>query len=732
MGWRGGRVGGVHVSNVRFGVWRRDRARCVRLAGVAGLVCMCVVGFAGSAMAVAERCPNAALRTGPSASLPDCRAYELVTPEELGRTQSMTFTGSDQAIPSADGEHLALQTFAPLEPDPSLKGARAVFSRTAQGWTMTSAVTPGVAATEVLVHLLSPDLSQIALASATTLSYPPPYAFEVGPVGGPYAPVADIPSGYLSSFSGANAGTVSVPAFTDVLFESTDHELLPPGRERELAEEAVAGASDLYEWTEGKLRLVNVEGEGEHLKLINRCGAGLGAGVGAGQGANTLGAVSEDGSKIFFTSPQASSPCGGGEPPRVYMRVDGRETVEVSKPASGVELKPSERREVRYNVASSDGSEVVFNTGTPLLAGETSSEDKLFIYDTITGDLKLIKSGVPETAGTGGRFVLLSEDGSAVYYNTSESIYRYETQTGKTTFIATLNSSPANFNESSYATPNAQFLVFVGGPVGIEVAGPNGMELEPRGAGHNELYRYDAADGSVMCVSCGEGIAPTEGAMFEPGSRVLETQDETPPFVQMSDNGQRVFFQTSAQLVLQDTNSPASEESSAGGFPGMDVYEWEADGTEEAPGVFCGVAFGCTHLLSSGEDVGGEYFLGASGDGSNVFLSSAAQLLPQATPEFSNIYDARIDGGFPPPARASECLSCQGVGSPPPLFGPGPSGSFAGAGNPALPSSTTPEPKKTTVKCPEGKKLSHGQCVKTKSKKKLKPKRAKKTGRGAR
>ena len=63
--------------------------------------------------------------------------------------------------------------------------------------------------------------------------------------------------------------------------------------------------------------------------------------------------------------------------------------------------------------------------------------------------------------------------------------------------------------------------MFVSGPGGVEVAGPHGLELEPRGVGHNELYRYDAADGSVMCVSCGEGaVAPAEGEMLEPTSTI--------------------------------------------------------------------------------------------------------------------------------------------------------------------------------------------------------------------
>jgi hypothetical protein len=232
--------------------------------------------------------------------------------------------------------------------------------------------------------------------------------------------------------------------------------------------------------------------------------------------------------------------------------------------------------------------------------------------------------------------------------------------------------------------------VFVaGGPDVGDLEEREGVKGEPRGAGvtghpHNELYRYDAADGSVTCVSCGEGVAPAEGEMLESKAN-FGAYDQAPPFIQMSEDGQRVFFQTTAQLVAQDTNSPEEEGAGGAATPGMDVYEWEADGVEEGEGtgVFCRVVNGCTHLLSSGEDVGKATFLGASENGSNVFFATAARLVPQATPEFPNIYDARVDGGFPPPTKEIECLSCQGVGSPSPLFGAPASGTFVGTGNPA-------------------------------------------------
>jgi hypothetical protein len=656
---------------------------------------VCVVGFAGAAEAAAEGCPNAALRVGPSASLPDCRAYELVTPTNLGRTQDMTFTTEDHATPSSDGERLALESNAPIEPNretsASINGTRAVFSRTQTGWQMESAIAPGEAADRLGMDLFTPDLSQVALISSTELDATDESSnlLEVGPVGGPYTPVATVPPAQ-AEFLGANTGTASVPPFSDVLFSSEDHALPLSESEHVVAEQTDEGAPNLYDWTEGHLRLVNVTSEGG---LLNRCGADLGNPF-PSEGLGTINAVSADGSKIFFKTFASGESCQ--EPSRLYMRVGGRETVEVSAP-QGVTVGPSERKRVEYVGASADGSKVFFFTETRLTKETVKEEEeeiedrgrgKLFEYDTQAPEGRRLKRISNEiiTSGIEGnrRLFVLSEDGSTVYYETepsngAENIYRYETEkeTGPAnpSFVARVL-NPAEEAEPSYTTADGEFLVFAS----------KGVAGEPRGTGHNELYRYDNADKSIMCVSCGEGLAPAEGEMFEPQrfSQEIGTQDEVPGLVQMSENGQGVFFQTMAQLVPQDTNSPVFTKSSKFPDPGMDVYEWEADGAEEGEGtgVFCRITYGCTHLISTGEDVGPEIFLGASKSGRDVFFTSAAQLVPGATPEFTNIYDARVDGGFPPPPPPSECLSCQGVGSPSPLFNVPASVSFAGAGNP--------------------------------------------------
>lgn len=658
-----------------------------------------VLALALPAAAQAGACPNEALRVGPSANLPDCRAYELVTPADKGRTQDITFDqGNEEAVPSADGESIALETLVQLEPNPrtpaSIIGARAVFVRTATGWEMKSAVPPGGAADRLEIDLLSPDLSHLALDSYTALNLveiSPDNTFEVGPVGGPYEVVANVPREYDTNFAGANAGTADVPNFRDILLSSFDHALATSAVERTVAEETEPNARDLYEWSDGRLQLVNVTSSGQ---LLSKCGAILGS-EGAANGASTTNAVSNDGSKIFFISfMRNGAGCEENEAPAtLYMRVEGNETVELSPLAH---VPAAERHPVTFNGATADGSDVYFSTETPLLAGEQQGEDRLFRYNTVSRTLRFVAGGLQAGIASIGitKAVVVAEEGSAVYYETSlseqgynDELYRYEPSSERSTLIARFDPDTRE-DTRSYATPNSQFLLFAA----RSVAG------EPRGQEHEELYRYDNADKSVICVTCGQGVAPAQGEtifLSQTGAN-LATQDEQPEVTQITADGQRVFFQTTARLVPQDRNSTSDQPETGELAPqGLDVYEWEADGVEEEPGVSCRVSVGCTHMLSSGEETGPSVFLGTSADGSNVFLATAARLAPQDIDEYGDIYDARVDGGFPAAPPVPECTSCQGVGSPPPLFGTSASEAFVGAGNPvtlaATPAAAKPQ-----------------------------------------
>ena len=688
-----------------------------------------------AAQAGAAGCPNEQFRTGRAASLPDCRAYELVTPPEIARTGGvMLFEGGlDRALVSDDGEQPRLALDAKgvfIGPNPTVNGTHAVFSRGSSGWQIQSLALPAMANDTIVPELFSPDLSQVGLAFFNVLggrgSVELSETLAIGKAGNPNATVASIPGSTGSSLVGANQGTPSAPAFSDVVFASEDHGLLPPGPEREAAEQTEPELNDLYLWAGGRLRLVNVNNQGG---LLSPCGAV--AGLGGGDG-NALDAVSADGSKIFFTSPERE--CNGLQP-QLYMRLDDSETVDVSEP-QGVSVEPAARALVQYNGASADGSKVLFSTATALTP-EAGPGFHLYEYDTEAPAGSRLKLVADEVAQANQELVnpnvVVSEDGSAVYYRGAgaveanghaisvSGIWRYDTATGERRFVA-VPVEALNEAEPVYVTANGEFYLFPAGNGAqspVEFLGPHGLEPELRGIGHDELYRYDATDGTVMCVSCGAGVAPTEGEMIEPFLNGFAAASVPREPRTISEDGRRVFFQTEARLVPQDTNQDIPGVQARTGV-GTDVYEWEQSGTEEAPGVICRQQNGCTHLISTGEEVGPELLLGATADGKDVFFTSAAQLVPQATPEFTNIYDARIGGGFPSASPPAECTSCQGVGSPPPVFSSRATESFVGAGNPAGPAvSPSPSPKpKPKPRCRRGlRRNGHGRCVRVASRK---------------
>jgi hypothetical protein len=159
-----------------------------------------------------------------------------------------------------------------------------------------------------------------------------------------------------------------------------------------------------------------------------------------------------------------------------------------------------------------------------------------------------------------------------------------------------------------------------------------------------------------------------------------------------------VFFNTDASLVPQDTNGV------------MDVYEWYE---------------GEISLIGSGQDSLPSFFLGASPNGANVFFGTHSRLVPSDTGGEGNVYDARVCTVSEPciqPAPAREGL-CEGDACSHPAAAPSDatpaSATFAGSGDLAAASSTTPRAKT----CAKPKRLSHGRCVTAKPKRrKTKPK----------
>ena len=686
-------------------LWSAGFIRFLILVGLA--LSLVLVGGAGltggvglTEISSAEVCKNEARRLEQGSTyLPDCRAYELVTPAAKGATQALVFSGAGgtAAIPAEDGERLALSSRAYLGNDPGSHGTNVVFSRGASGWEMTSLQLAGSGEVNFTPNIFTPELTQVGvgvnsspgLGEGSSLTQ----AFEVGPPGGPYSVVATTPSTEVEGQGDRLLGASS--DFSHVVLSSQDESLLPPA-----AGTPDLGLPNLYDWVDGQLHIINVTSGGA---LEGKCGAVLGGGTTSG-GSLDEGAVWGEGSnsKIFFTSPESLDVGGsrgpgceaGGEPPenphKLYMRVNDSETVEVSAPQlEGVVPCEPGTWPAHYQGASADGSEVFFTTESELTPDHTAcygrGDEELYEYNTITRKLTRISRGEPGTpfATASAQVVAettISKDGSAVYFlatgrltenaaegESGEDLYRYDTVTGKIRFIAAPERT-AGENEKGYTTPNGEFYLFPS----TSVPG------EPRGQGHSEMYLYDNADGRVMCVSCGPGIAPVLGdATSAPNelSGVLVPGGHTPPFVPMSDDGRYAFFNSTARLVSQDTNNDTEDQING---PGQDVYEWEADGTGD-----CAEEDGCTHLITSGTDEHFSVLLGASRDGSNAFFATFAQLAPQDVDTQPDIYDARIDGGFAAPAAPVRCSgeSCRLIPSSPPVISTPLSATFSGVGN---------------------------------------------------
>lgn len=678
---------------------------------VAVSLCPLAAGLAvGAPAAFAQACPNEASRGGASAELPDCRAYEMVTPADKSSiSQDMTFTNSnnEEVIAAADGNKIALDTtIEGLGPTPASLHSFVVFARTPNGWKTESFAPSNLGGSELGLgygdDAFTPDLSEAAFWTEDIDLFPtsPDRTYYAGPPNGPFRTLAE-PINEEHEWRSIRGATAD---FSSVFIDSQDHTLAGPesGTNPE--------AQDIYRWeSNGKVSMVDAYENGSPVSL---CGA-------------EFKAVSEDGSNTFFTAPAPVTQAeyilrqpGCEEPRRLYMRV-GSAIVDISEPETGV-VDPTGFHEVNFKAASANGAKVFFTTRTELTKGDEGNHQwALYEYNTETSTLTDISRSTMSPVEPGPSTVVVSQDGSRVYYvaGGADTLYRYNTETKETREIAQVGviGTDVGFTtdvegnndglEGLRVTPDGKTAVF------YDQDGINGIEPEP-GAGGNDfqVYRYDDESGELACISCLPADAPRDKAT-EHGEAWFETPniltwDKTPPYTVVSNDGSYVFFESTAQLVPRAVNvtgghigdvSPSDEGVRA------DVYEWHN---------------GVISLISSPTDTYTQKLLGASEDGRNVFFVSHSQLVPQDIDNMGDIYDARIGGGFPPSVDSAACQGDTCVHPPPELNDPTPGSlSFSGPGNPPVKvlepkAGATPKPKR----CAKGKVRKGGKCLRKRRK----------------
>jgi hypothetical protein len=633
-------------------------------------------------------CPNQDFRVGPGAKLPECRAYEMVTPVDKDGIDILPqFFAADQA--ALDGDKFAFTTWAPFgDAQLSLYNNQFIASRGASGWTSHGINLPHEANVKPFYDIsfqpgrfsaFSEDLSTGFLYDDALPALDP----------------AALPYPYYNHYLW-HAADESVEPLTTELFGAGDSGLGGMGFQGYSADAShvlFSAAAPLtpdagnnkkpqvYDYHDGELELVSVLPGGG---AATNAWAGNASGQIAsfnpeynGESGETRNAISDDGSRIFWMKDYVENRHTG----RLYVRVDGETTIPISESVSAA-------ADAAYWMAAADGSQAIFSAGAP--GGLSFEFNSLYRFDVDSETPTLIANQVSFANGVLG----VSEDASRVYFISNEALLPgavegepnlYLDDEGTKTFIATLfsgdggpygnvgdvaptasNGSGHNSNEISLDFSE----VSAGGELAVfqsraSLTGYDNTSLVT-GKPAIEIYAYDANADQIYCVSCNPsggrphtGGLPQETHLYEGGfppdesirvAAWLPTPSRTTQIPRMlAEDGSHVFFNSFDPLVPHDTNGVE------------DVYQWVAPGVDG-----CGEDDGCVRLISTGQDPGRSVFIDASENGRDVFFRTAANI-DADDEELIDIYDARVGGGFPHTAEGAGCLgdACQSVPEPP-------------------------------------------------------------------
>jgi hypothetical protein len=642
-----------------------------------------------------DGCPNAAVRHGGlSAVLPDCRAYEMVSPlDKNGSNIGASLAFASQA--SVDGQRvsfLANSGFADTAGSEFGGFTTYVASRGPGGWSSHSVTPPS--------HLNETDAGGDGNKEELAFSGNLGQAIYFG-----NALLSDDPGTGSFNLYREETGSRAVETVTrdeshcecsteENLFDlqhavigySSDVGVVAFQSRLSLLSETLGDKGRVYEWDHGTLRLAGILPDGA-IPPGGSVGAGAevytdsaGIHVFPGGTVENHDTVSSGGSRVLFLSPADES-----SPPQLYMRKNGASTVWLSR--SWTSSPVAEPVGVHFQAASADGTKVLFTSETRLLnsdigEGETGiylwsdssenaeSEGKLALIARVNG-----KGG----GGVNGRGIVagMSEDASHIYfYNESptSSIPRegeYLWDNGSLHFVAALTGTNSiRPGTDVRVSSDGRRMAFLRTPESearpLGKKAPEPELLKPSSQQDNSnvhvaMYVYDESKAKVSCVSCppdGESVtADVEVSSHRYGLSALGAGGN--PFLQryMSSDGRFVFFTTVQSLLPEDTNGLA------------DVYEYDTETSE-------------LRLITSGTGENGSWFEDASANGSDVFFLTNQKLSGWDTDNLIDLYDARIDGGFrepSPPPVPCDGDACQGVPSAVPSFTT--ASGFSGLGN---------------------------------------------------
>ena len=694
-----------------------------------------------------EACPNEQARSEQpfALKLPDCRAYEMVSPVQTG--------GQDATLPEPEwgpraavsGEaltYISRGSFA--DPMGGNVENQYLSRRGPEGWT-TQSITP-------LRDPLQGELRPSYEGDAFTPELTEGIASTNDPL------VQGAPGGKKEGENGLYLTDLGSGSYEYVASVGT--ETFAFGVSSDLSRVMLASS----EWIDGTLVPVIVNNEGE---AISGAVGEEGAVTGSSEEEKDLWqAVSSDGSRVYFTSPNNEEEPGVAQlfvrvnvgqlqSPLAQPKVGGGECT-VAADACTVDVSASQRflhanlagvQPTRYWGASADGSKVFFTSKAELTEDAYTGPDgngaNLYEYDLESGKLNDLTGETTDSTGNGAAVqgvVQISEEGQYVYFVAKGALTGSRGETlrnglgaepvaeednlyvshegGKPSFVATLAAGDSRDWDggqlrkaleagpqvnTAVVNPSGTRLAFVSSSQLKTVNFPQGYDNTDASSGQpdTEIFLYDAETGGLVCASCDPTGARPLGPSRLGGSEQVQGLYRKRNLLEDG----ALFFDSSDALVPH-----ASDDR-------QNVYEYE-DG----------------HVYAISNVAGGfeSFFMDASASGDDVFFATSDQLLPQDRSDNVVVWDARIDGGFPAPPAAPSCDNADSCKPPvslqPAAFGAPASASFSGSGNatPPLPSPAVvkPKPQSKTVKCKKNfvkKKIAKKEtCVEKKSEKRAK------------
>jgi hypothetical protein len=551
-------------------------------------------------------CPNEALRFGPSASLPDCRAWELVTPPDTGGGPTLGSGaegdrfGAVQASPDGGAVSFELQNGAipGIKASSGFHGDPYASTRGSSGWSTHLAGPTGEEASKPQPGSFSPDQGyDFWLADGTGsklvegdtthyVRYPDGHSELVG-------------RGSLATDVGA-LGRLITEGGTHIVFE-TGSVGFPPVQ---LEPNAPAdGIKAIYDRTADEVTHVVSLLPGDVTPASN----------------STYLGASPEGEGIAFENEA-----------KLYLRLHNTTTYEIGAGAT-------------YAGLSQGGARIFYLRGGDLHAFDVATEAEI--------DFTEVGDAVPvNVAPQGTRAYFVSEEeipGSGPNPQGDEaqggSQNLYLSEEGDVSFLATLTERDVqgevlggighldglgNWTEAlkkrtpatdpSRLNPSGSVFLFQSR---ADLTGYEESEFP-------QVYRYDASANRLHCLSCPPTKAPSIG-----GGALHSIFGDSPfriyGFVPGLDpSGDRVFFESTDALVSGDTDGL------------RDVYEWEEEGIGS-----CKREGGCIYLISSGHSSGPDFLFGHSLSGDDVFIFTADVLVP-GDEAIASVYDARVGGGF--------------------------------------------------------------------------------------